>query len=106
MVFDSEVNTTGDVISLNGQLSVTQLAGLNLDEFVEQAVMIDEPEVFIDSDVRFQRHLHTDQLTVLNLLNGRHIDDIVQSGISQTFTGPLTLSQLTVYGNVTFQVWL
>lgn len=102
--FDSDVSTTGDVVSLTGDLSVTTVADFNLDDFVEQAVMIDQPEVVIDGNVHFLRHLHTDELTVLDHLNGRHIDDIVKGGVNQTSNDPLQFSQLMVHGKVIFQV--
>jgi len=75
------------VVCVEGDVNVITIAGIDLDDFVKQAVTIDE-DVVIDGDV----------------LNGHHIDNITQTGISQSGNSSIKLSNLTVYGRVTFEV--
>ena len=86
-----------------GDVNVITIAGIDLDDFVKQAVTIDE-DVVIDGDVSFDNHLDVNDLIVQNLLNGHHIDNITQTGISQSGNSSIKLSNLTVYGRVTFEV--
>lgn len=102
-MFDADVTVSSGVLVGSGNVVVNVLADLVLDDFIEDAVMIDEDAV-ISGDLHIKRHLDVDELHVVNLLNGRHIDDIVNSGITQSGKDPLKLSQLTVRGQVTFLV--
>ena len=79
------------------------VAGFLLDDFVLEAVMIDEDAVIHDN-LRFERHLDVNDLVIQNNLNDRDVNEVVKNGLRKSNEDVLRLSKLTVHGQVTFKV--
>lgn len=102
--FASSVSTAGDVTASKGNLVLNTVADIVLDDFIAAAVTIDQ-DATIRGGLDFQRHLHVNDLTVTHLMNGRNVSNIVENGLLKSSPDSLKLSELTVYGNVTFRVY-
>ena len=101
--FGSSVKAVGDVTSTGGNLVLNTVADVVLDDFMAAAVTTDQ-DAAIRGGLELKRHLHVNDFTVEHLLNGRNITNVVKNGLLKNSTDSLNLSNVTVYGNVTFQV--